>query len=118
MKHPQVTVTRQVHPVYATHLERLEAIGFDLERVITIASNAVWTVGSTVPPKAGDHTDPWTRGNYAQAVQLVASAEFCREPWERYSLVAPVQPLPPEAVGRIRTAVAEYLAKMRKTAAK
>lgn len=118
MKHPQVTVTRQVHPVYATHLERLEAIGFDLERVITIASNAVWTVGSTVPPKAGDHTDPWTRGNYAQAVQLVASSEYCREPWEESSRLFPAAGFYPEALDRIRAAVAEYLAKMRKTAAK
>ena len=104
---PQVTITRQVHPVYADHLHRLEAIGFDLERIITIASNAVWTVGSTVPPKAGDRTDLWTRGNYAQAVQLVASAEFCREPWERvYPIVTAAAPTP-EAVERIRAAVAQ-----------
>jgi hypothetical protein len=115
-----VKITREIHPAYAAHLEALEAMGFDLERVITIAQNAVWNVGTTVPSKksAQSTIEHWSNGHHDGMVQLVASAEYCREPWEKYHSISPAKPLWPEAVQRVKDAVSGYLATYCKTAAK
>jgi hypothetical protein len=115
-KRSKVRLVREVHPTYAAHLEALESMGFDLKRVITIATNAVWNVGTIHPGDKQPETshEHQAHGRHDGMVSLLASAEYCRDTWEKNHRHSPAAPLWPDALQRVRVAVNQYMADYQK----
>jgi hypothetical protein len=109
-KRLEVKVQRKIHLAYVARLNDLEAMGFDLERVIAIAHNVVWNVGTIIPPGDGEPwKNLWAQGHYECSVGLLANAETVRETWERVYNVIPPQVLWPDALQRVRVAVSSHI---------
>jgi len=73
---------RHIHPAYAEGLAELEAIGLDMEAIISVAySTALSLTGSRAQDESPRYD--YGRGRIDQAAFSLASVQECRETWIR-----------------------------------